>query len=712
MLLKKLNLNILVVDSNQERSSLLSKILEEGKGGKFFVTSTIGKAQELLDRERYHLVVVGDDFLAEEKKTAFEALKKAIQKRSLPWIFYTSSKDMSFIRNAVQEGFSAVLHYPFEEHVLPRVLLNCLRKDNSDEVSESVHKAEFFDELSEEEINELLRVAIPRRFEVGEEIITRGDPADGFYVLLKGQVMAIIAKKGKNAVDVPIEEGSPFGEMAILDNSPRSAWCVASQESLVLEIGSHIINDSTYGLRLKLFAKIAVILAGRIRKMNKLIDKTIQDGYEHVMANPEDVRVFDAMASFAASHDQDEGYVDFEAHAGEGHEESSEEAYSEGELLESVLSEGNEDSAEEEAPETEGAKETEEGADENVEKMIAKPKKIEEENPFSVPTGEAEEYDESVRSDEEYDVLVRKINLRADFIVAKVPRTLGEMVCNRMYGYWVGSKLARMNPHCQWNEKSFVPGSPQLKHALHLVVVCPDGDKAYKKVFLDLPLTHRVVGLTQIGCSGTLLGSDKTIERYLNGDKLEKAIQLDLETPIDRLWRGLEVIEFLTHTSADVRRETLFLVFDKEDGTYTHRVREKFPDHQILTVVKGYGFNMDEPSSMFSMTEDLLQEKGFLVPKGAYTGEGTGFYNGETVFFSDFSEFYKTTKSMKNYGYVFGTVGVVARVGPDYSGVVWGSRGGAEGAVKAAKAMFGVKGAQSSTDIASAVSWADGNIPE
>ena len=45
--------------------------------------------------------------------------------------------------------------------------------------------------------------------------------------------------------------------------------------------------------------------------------------------------------------------------------------------------------------------------------------------------------------------------------------------------------------------------------------------------------------------------------------------------------------------------------------------------------------------------------------------------------------------------------------GDDYSGIVWGSKGGAEGAVRAAKAMFGIKGAQSQDDLSRAIQWAD-----
>jgi hypothetical protein len=279
-----------------------------------------------------------------------------------------------------------------------------------------------------------------------------------------------------------------------------------------------------------------------------------------------------------------------------------------------------------------------------------------------------------------------------------------------MYGYWTGSKLAKMNPHQIWNPKSFTPGSPRLLRALHMVVVSSEGDQAYRDCYLGLPICHRVVGVSHVGCSGTFLSNDDAIERYLNDQSLASAIKLDFEIPIDRAIRDTTVIEFLTHTSADVREESLFLVFDDEDGKNTHLVRERFPEHQIITVVKGVGFNIDDLPTMFSQPEALLTSRRILVAKDRF--EGRGFYSGQTVFLPDFSEFFEQMDAMKDSAYIFAMLAIMARVGPDYSGSIWGSQGGAEGAIRSARAMFGLKGAVSPQDLASAVSWADGERPE
>lgn len=326
-------------------------------------------------------------------------------------------------------------------------------------------------------------------------------------------------------------------------------------------------------------------------------------------------------------------------------------------------------------------------------------------NPYAVPCAAADFFSESCHTQEDYEVLRRKTNLRTGFITAKVPNGLADVVRNKLYGYWTGGKLAKINPHKTWDVKWFAPGMPRLMKALHMVVVAGDGLKAHKQAYLGLELSHRTVGMTDVGCVGTFLGTDEAVNRYLAGRQLEYAIKQDFELPIDRIWEGKECIEFLRHTREDVRPGTLFLIFDEEDGRYTAKVREAFPEHQLLTIVSGYDFDSEDLSTLFTHPEEQLRKDGLLVAKQAY--EGKGFYSGETQFFPDLSCYFKGT-NMGDCGYIFATIGIFAQIGPDYSGVVWGSKGGAEGAVRASRAMFGLGGAQSAADIAAAVSWADG----
>ncbi len=317
-----------------------------------------------------------------------------------------------------------------------------------------------------------------------------------------------------------------------------------------------------------------------------------------------------------------------------------------------------------------------------------------------------EAYDESVTTREEFDLLQTKIRDRMGFILKKIPTGLRSLVARRMFAYWTGSKLMRFNPHICWDPEHVSPGGERLLRPLHIVVVCPEGLAAYEKAFFGMPFSHSIIGLHKTGSAGTFLGSNDAISRYLNDMNLKTALRHDYEIVIDRQDDGDEKIERLTHTTLDVRNETLFIVFDEQYGLYTHLVRTKFPNHQIVTVIKGACMNKNDHKTFFSAPEDHLAGDSYLVPRRDYTN--IGFYYGKTFFAADCSAFYDDTEALAESGYIFGITGLFSSLGVDYSGPVWGSRGGAEGAARAARALFGVRGAQTQEELARAIRWADG----
>jgi CRP-like cAMP-binding protein len=90
----------------------------------------------------------------------------------------------------------------------------------------------LFEGLSKRHLRRVAKLACIRRFAPGSTMVRAGDAGRTFYVLLDGN--AKVVRPGARARRLGI--GDYFGEMALLDDSPRSADVVADGEVLALTI--------------------------------------------------------------------------------------------------------------------------------------------------------------------------------------------------------------------------------------------------------------------------------------------------------------------------------------------------------------------------------------------------------------------------------------------------------------------------------------------
>lgn len=98
-------------------------------------------------------------------------------------------------------------------------------------------------------------------YEPGQVIISEYEPGDSFYLIQSGRVQLVKCVNGsKKNLDI-LKPGEFFGEMAILDNSPRSATCLAAGNVKCLEFNKENFeilitgNPQMAVLLLKLFCK-------------------------------------------------------------------------------------------------------------------------------------------------------------------------------------------------------------------------------------------------------------------------------------------------------------------------------------------------------------------------------------------------------------------------------------------------------------------------
>ncbi len=82
----------------------------------------------------------------------------------------------------------------------------------------------LFRDLDAEERADVVRIMEIQRLQKGEEVFHEGDAGDSWYVIYEGQVEVTTASSSGDERPLSVlDMGSGFGEMAMLDGSPRSA---------------------------------------------------------------------------------------------------------------------------------------------------------------------------------------------------------------------------------------------------------------------------------------------------------------------------------------------------------------------------------------------------------------------------------------------------------------------------------------------------------
>ncbi len=105
-----------------------------------------------------------------------------------------------------------------------------------------------------------------RQFEAGEKVFLEEEPGNEMFMVRTGRVDVITY----GTVLENVRAGGIFGEIALIDNGPRSAAAMASERTEVVAIDRPtflaIIRDNPeFALR------VMSLLATRLRRMNKQI---------------------------------------------------------------------------------------------------------------------------------------------------------------------------------------------------------------------------------------------------------------------------------------------------------------------------------------------------------------------------------------------------------------------------------------------------------
>ncbi len=124
----------------------------------------------------------------------------------------------------------------------------------------------LFHGLNNKQLKLLANRFVPRSYEAGKNIVTQGKGGEGMFVMISGRAEAVVESSDgtKNTVNEFVSRDF-FGEVAMLDDGPRTASVIATEETecLVLTRSDFIAlmqNDAEMAI------EITVALAKRLRR--------------------------------------------------------------------------------------------------------------------------------------------------------------------------------------------------------------------------------------------------------------------------------------------------------------------------------------------------------------------------------------------------------------------------------------------------------------
>jgi CRP/FNR family cyclic AMP-dependent transcriptional regulator len=137
-------------------------------------------------------------------------------------------------------------------------------------MNDLIKKIDFFSGLDDKILNKISDACIARQFTKNETIVRQGEMGLGLYIIARGRVKV---DREQGGVRTQVAELGPeqfFGDMALLDNKPRSATVTGLEdaECLLLTRDSFVKLMNKYP---EIPIRMARVLAERLREANEKI---------------------------------------------------------------------------------------------------------------------------------------------------------------------------------------------------------------------------------------------------------------------------------------------------------------------------------------------------------------------------------------------------------------------------------------------------------
>jgi len=261
-------LSVLLIDNQPESRALLKAALRSiPTVTEIREASTTSHVPDLLAQYQATVMLIEQGMADEDVFDLVKRIRHNPATSNTRFVLMSSHLDTESRRRGIEAGILGYLSKPFDINSLERALKDSMGKvsTNLKETLNKMRRIEFFSDFTDIELVRLLKICHTRKYQDGETIFNEGERGDRLYVLIMGAVEIIKHRETGPETLATMTPGDCFGEMALVDQEPRSADARAKGDTMIIEVNDQILNNISDILALKLFRKIAILVTKKLR---------------------------------------------------------------------------------------------------------------------------------------------------------------------------------------------------------------------------------------------------------------------------------------------------------------------------------------------------------------------------------------------------------------------------------------------------------------
>lgn len=108
--------------------------------------------------------------------------------------------------------------------------------------AQALQQIYLFKDLDADTLAVVAQAATSLVIDAGQDVCREGQPADGMFLIRSGSVH--VTKGGSDADVVMLGSGSHFGELGLVDDSPRSATVTAAERCEIIKVDAAQLRDA------------------------------------------------------------------------------------------------------------------------------------------------------------------------------------------------------------------------------------------------------------------------------------------------------------------------------------------------------------------------------------------------------------------------------------------------------------------------------------